>query len=728
MLDLPVEDYFWREMTVEEKYEQMLDAAVALLQRFSLEKRTVLVMEDLHWIDSGTKGFIEKLLDGIAGVPVLVLMNFRPEFEHGWGGRSVFSQINLDPLGDEDAGDLASALLGADESVAALKVALVERTKGLPFFLEETVRTLFESGLLQGKTGAYRLAGSTTEKAVATIPPNVQSVLAARIDRLPAEEKHLLQSASVIGKDFSLALLASANDQEEADLQAALAHLQATEFIYEVRKLPNSVFTFKQALTQDVAYNSLLKNERRPLHAAVAASLKENFPERCADNPEMLAHHLTEGGNAPEAVEAWLEAGNKASRRAANREALQHYNKGLEVLEDLPESPERNTNEIAIRVALGVPMGYLEGAETQAFEDNYLRARELCEATGEKRDLFPVLWGLFMSAMMQAKIDRMCQLADNILDVAEDGDDESLLLEAHHCQWAARFLVGDLAQAAAHCRIGQKLYRRDEHHVLTFIYGGHDPLGCAYNISAQALSLSGFPDQALAECDRSVALARELDHPGTLAEALYCAMLIGTILHDVSWIEGRAEALEAFAEGSAVSYYHLMTKGAKGWTIYQKGQRHEGLALMRETVPMWLESGVTWTAPFVTLLAEALVQEEFVSEALDVITKAMGMADRDGVRWYEAELHRVKGVILRHDAGGDAEAAETSIHRALELAREQGAKLLELRAAISLAALWQTQNRSAEARALLEPAYGWFTEGRDSRDLRQAKRLLESLA
>jgi predicted ATPase len=271
IFDLPVEDFFWRELSAEEKHERILDAAVALLQRLSDRKKLVLVIEDLHWIDERSKTFIDRLLNGISAVPILALFNFRPEFAHDWAGRSLFTQISIEPLEDEDASELAEVLLGGDTSVAVLKASLIARTRGMPFFLEESVRSLSETGFLEGEAGAFRLVKGSVDVAVAAIPPSVQSVLAARIDRLSPQGKRLLQFAAVIGKDFSKQLLSVGVDMDDdAMLQRGLEELQAAEFIHELRKFPQPEYTFKHALTQDVAYASLLKNERRESHRLIA--------------------------------------------------------------------------------------------------------------------------------------------------------------------------------------------------------------------------------------------------------------------------------------------------------------------------------------------------------------------------------------------------------------------------------------------------------------------------
>ncbi|MEJ2122014.1 MAG: AAA family ATPase, partial [Alphaproteobacteria bacterium] len=497
VFDLPVEDFFWRELSAEERQERILDAAVALLQQLSNRKKLVLVIEDLHWIDEHSKAFIGRLLDGIAALPILALFNFRPEFAHDWAGRSLFTQISIEPLEDEDASELAEVLLGSDTSVAVLKASLIARTRGMPFFLEECVRSLLETGFLEGEVGDFRLVKGSVDAAVAAIPPTVKSVLAARIDRLSPEGKQLLQSAAVIGKNFSRQLLsASVEMEDDAVLQRGLEELQAAEFIHEIRKLPEPDYTFKHALTQDVAYASLLKNERRESHRLIAQALKRVFAARCEDSPEVLAHHLTEAGETAEAIERWRQAGEKAVRRAANREACDHFMRGLALLPDLEEGPARQEKEVALRIGYGVPLLSTVGAMAEETMENYTRAVELCQALGDNRGLFAAYFGQWIVSHLRTDLPGMNQTAIQMVRIAEASDDENLTLEAHHCRWAGHFLEGDFAGALEHARLGIALYRPETHHALTYEYAGHDPGCCGLNLSSLCYWLVGEEKKA----------------------------------------------------------------------------------------------------------------------------------------------------------------------------------------------------------------------------------------
>jgi class 3 adenylate cyclase/predicted ATPase len=718
VFDLPVEDFFWRELSAEEKHERILDAAVALLQRLS---------------DRKNKAFIGRLLDGIAAVPIFALFNFRPEFSHDWAGRSLFTQISIQPLEDEDASELAQVLLGSDTSVAVLKSSLIARTRGMPFFLEESVHSLLETGFLEGEVGALRLVKGSVDDAVAAVPPTVQSVLAARIDRLSPEAKRLLQSAAVIGKDFSKQLLsASVKTDDDDKLQRGLEELQAAEFIHEIRKLPEPEYTFKHALTQDVAYASLLKNERRESHCLIAEALKRDFPARCEDSPEVLAHHLTEAGETAEAIDRWLEAGEKAVRRVAHSEACAHFERGLALLHGLDDDPARLAKEAALRIGYGVPQMNTLGAIAKETMENYERAAEVCGAIGDNKRLFAAYFGQWIVSHLRDDLRGMDQAAVHLVRIAESSDDEGMTLEAHHSRWAGRFLAGDFIGALEHADLGLAIYRPEAHHVLTYEYAGHDPGGCGHNLSSVSYWLLGDTRKAEKHARESLALALELGHRTTLLESFFMGLVLSTMTRDVLRIEAAAtgEAYPSLEEMSqdALDLYLEGTIGIRGWVAFHLGDKTQGLETLRDNIGPWLEGTTAWTMTFLTLGAEALGEAGAAGEALEVMDKLLAKMESHGMCWYEAEAHRVRAeTLLRLDADNLDEAV-IALERSLAISRRQQAKALELRAATSLARLCADQGRETDAKDLLVPILGAFQPGTESLDLKAAERLLEGLA
>ena len=382
LLDVPVDDSQWHDLDPPQRRQQTLEAVKRLLLRESQMQPLLLLFEDLHWIDAGTQAFLDSLLESLPTAPVLLLVNYRPEYQHSWGSKTYYTQLRLDPLPPESAEELLQALVGDDPSVQSLKRLLIARTEGNPFFLEENVRTLVETRALVGERGAYRLV---QDLHTLQMPPTVQAVLAARIDRLPPDEKRLLQTAAVLGKDVPFALLHAIAEVPEDALRLGLAHLQAAEFLYETSLFPELEYTFKHALTHEVAYGGILHERRRALHARIVEAMEQRYAERLAEQVEQLAHHALRGEVWEKVLLYCRQAGTKALARSANREAVAYFEQALGALTHLPDSRERREQAIDLRFDLRpalVPVGEMG----QLFA--YMREAELlAEALGDQRRL-----------------------------------------------------------------------------------------------------------------------------------------------------------------------------------------------------------------------------------------------------------------------------------------------------------------------------------------------------
>ena len=428
LLDMPVEDPQWQALDPPQRRQRMLDAVKRLLLRESQVQPLLVIVENLHWIDTETQAFLDSLIESLPTARILLLVNYRPEYQHSWGNKTYYTQLRLDPLPPARAEELLQALLGDDASLQPLKQRLIERTEGNPFFLEESVWTLAETKALVGERGAYRLAQALPSIQV---PATVQAVLAARIDRLPPEDKRLLQAAAVIGRDVPFPLLQAIAEGPEEALRRSLAHLQAAEFLYELHLFPEHVYTFKHALTQEVAYQSLLQRTRQQYHQQIAQVLDERFPDTIATQPELLAHHYTEAGLSAQAVPYWQRAGQRAIERSANVEAISHLTKGLEVLKTLPETPERNQQELTLQLALGAPLLMIKGHAAPEVEHAYTRAQELCQQVGDSPQLFSALVGLWRFYLNRARLQTARELAEQCFALAQRVQDPALLQEAH---------------------------------------------------------------------------------------------------------------------------------------------------------------------------------------------------------------------------------------------------------------------------------------------------------
>lgn len=726
LLDIAVEDQPWLSLNASQRRQRTLDAVKRLLLRESQLQPLVLVFEDLHWIDSETQALLDSLVESLPTARVLLLVNYRPEYKHGWGSKTYYTQLRIDPLPPESAEELLQGLLGDDASLQPLKRLLIQRTEGNPFFLEESVRTLVETKALLGERASYRLARPIENIEV---PATVQAVLAARIDRLPPDEKRALQSAAIIGKDVPFPLLQAIEDQPAEELRATLARLQSAEFLYETALFPDPEYTFKHALTHEVAYGSVLQERRRTMHARLLQAIEQHYADRLTEQLEALAHHALRGELWERAVQYLHRAGRKASARSANREAEVYFRQALDTLGRLPESPENLEKAIDTLIDLGPALMAMRGQGVPEVEETYIKARELCERLGETPKLFPVLWGLSRVYNFRGELQIARDLGEQLLAMARRMQDPSLSLEAHHTLWAILFSLGELAAAQRHAEEGIARYNRQQHGQLAFLYGGHDPGVCARTHATRQLWLMGYPDQARQRSQEALALGRELSHPYSLAQAFFWAAWVGDQRGET---EAAAEPAEAFLSiGREHGFPRFVAQGNsfRGWLLVEQGQVEKGLEQMRRSAAGGLAG---WSGRdrsyFATLMAEALGRAGQVADGLAALTEELSRIGKTGERFYEAELCRVKGELRLRQEAPDEELAAICFHTALEVARRQQAKSLELRAAMSLARLWQKRGKREQAHKLLQEVYGWFTEGFDTADLQRAKALLEELA
>jgi predicted ATPase len=727
LLDVIVEDDRWQRLDPPQRRQRTLDAVRRLLLRESQVQPLVLVFEDLHWIDSETQAVLDSLVESLPTARMLLLVNYRPEYQHSWGSKTYYSQLRIDPLPPESAGELLQALLGDDTSLLPLKPLLIERTEGNPFFLEESVRTLIETNFLAGERGNYRLA---TPIQNTQVPATVQAVLAARIDRLPPEEKRLLQSAAVVGKDVPFVLLQAIAEQSEHDLRRGLTRLQSAEFLYETSLFPEIEYTFKHALTHEVAYGSVLQERRRALHARIVEAIEKLYSDRLAEQVELLAHHASRGELWGKAVDYFHQAGKKAAGHSATREAIAYFRQALEAVEHLPEGPPTLEKAINIRVDLGPALISTKGFPATEVEENYTRARVLCEQIGATPQLFPVLWGLARMHDTRGELRVGRGLGEQLLTLAQKVQDPALLLEAHHELWANLSALGELRAARTHTEQGLALYDPQQHKHHAFLYGGHDPGVCSGYHGAEVLWLLGYPDLALRRSRESLALARELSHPSTMANVLFFAAWFHQHRREWPIVQARVEEGMALATEHGFSRWLAQAIFLKGRLLVEQGQNETGIGQMAEALTHE-RAGIglaRWNALFAALLAEAYGKSGQTNEGLEIVNEELANARVTECCCYQAELHRIKGELLLTENAADEQQAEACFQSALSVSRSQSAKSLELRAAMSLSRLWQRQGKKEEAKNLLAEVYGWFTEGFDTTDLKQAKLLLEELA
>jgi class 3 adenylate cyclase/predicted ATPase len=710
-----------------QRRQRTLEALKRVLLRASQVQPLILVFEDLHWLDAETQAVLTSLVESVPTARILVLVTYRPDYQHPWGSKTYYRQLRLDPLAPASATALLQALVGHDASVTPLLPVLIARTEGNPLFLEESVRTLVETQVLMGARGAYRLAQPLPHLPV---PATVLAVLAARIDRLHPDEKQVLQAAAVLGTDVPVAVLQATVEIPWATVQRCLAHLQAAEFLYEMTSFPEVAYTFKHALTQEVAYHAILRERQQRLHARAAQAIEALAAERLPEHYQALAHHYCRSGNLPRAVDYLHRAGHQAVERSAYAEAVSALRTALDLLTTLPESRERHQQEISVQMTLGTALRPTNDDDGAEMERLYTRAHALCEQIGDPSQLFRVLWGLWGVYNRRGDYQTMQAMGEQLFGLAQRLHDPDLVLEAHHALWTSSFSRGELVAARAHQDQGRRLYDPQRHHIYAVLYSGHDPGVCCHYRAAPVLWLLGYPTQAVASSQAAVALAQQLAHPYSLTQALYWAAVLHHLRREAPLTQERAEAAmtlgtdQGFAGPSVAQARPL-----RGWALAACGHAQEGLSQLQQALGVSGGRGtIRDRAYHLSLLVEVLAQLGQTAMGREALTEALTTLPTTGACWWEAELHRLRGTLLLQRAVAQPEEAATCFQQALTVARRQQARSLELRAALSLSRLWQQQGKRTQAYALLAPLYGWFTEGFGTADLQDARVLLEELA
>ncbi|MGH7823115.1 MAG: AAA family ATPase [Candidatus Binatia bacterium] len=714
------------QMEPEARLRQLLAIVKRVSQARSRREPAVVLLEDLHWFDGGSEAVLEALVEAAAGMRTLLVVNFRPEYHAAWMQRSYYQQLALSPLGPEAIEQLLRDLLGTDPSVSSLRERIHERTGGNPFFIEETVQALAETGNLEGAKGAYRMTRPASEIA---LPATVQAVLAARIDRLGEREKQVLQTAAVIGRGFSQPVLRHVTGLPEIELATSLGKLIHAELIYEQALYPDAEYIFKHALTQEVAYNSLLNERRQTLHERTAGAIEALLAGVLEEHLSELAHHYAHSPNIDKAIEYSHRAGERAVKLSANAEAIGHLTTALRLLETLPHNLARDERELTLQIALGPPLMATKGYGVVEVETAYARARELCKRARETPRLFAALWGLWGFHYIRGNHRLAQELAEQLLALAETAREPALLIEAHLSLGGTLVLLGDFGTARDHLRNGIELYDARAHRSLAFVYA-MDPGVHLKCFLAWALWMLGYPDRALATSGEAVAMAHDLGHPHSVATALNFAASLHQLRREPPLGERFADGAIALSGERGFPFWEAWGSVWRGHALTEQGQEADGIAQIRRGLAAIQDGGAEAVLPWgFALLAEACGRAGRIDEALGLMAEALAVATKNGEQMYEAEIRRLKGELLLASASAnDHVEAESSFRRAIDVSRLQQAKSWELRATTSLARLLRRQGKEKDARRILADVYGWFTEGFDTADLKEAKALLEELA
>jgi predicted ATPase len=578
---------------------------------------------------------------------------------------------------------------------------VVTKTDRVPLFVEELTKMVLESGLLQEQAERYELTGPLPPLA---IPTTLHDSLMARLDRLAAV-KGLAQLGATLGREFSYELLQAVSPWDEDTVHRGLLQLVAAEFLYQQGLPPHATYRFKHALIQDAAYQSLLRSMRQQYHQRIAQVLEARFPEVCETQPELVAQHYMVAGCTEQAVVYWQRASQQASDRSAHLEAISPCTTGIELLTTLPETPERTQQALTLHIALGTSLLMTKGQAAPEVEHAYTLARALCQQVDETPELVPVLFGLWRYYLTRPQFHTARELGETLLRLAQRAHDPALTVIAHYALGVTWFWQGALPAARQHVEEAIARYTPDQRRAPVFRMGLDPGVSCR-TYAAVTLWLLGYPAQALAHLHEALTLAHVLSHPYSLAWARCVAAFIYQFRGDVPAVYEHAEAAVALATAQGFPLWAAQGTSLRGWALAMQGQGAEGIAQVHQGIAAYRATGAALTAPYLcTVLADVSAHLDHPEDGLQALAEAHTLVEQQEERWWEAEVARLRGVLLLRQPGTPQAEAETWLQRALDTARRQEAKSLELRAAMSLARLWQHEGKHAEAYELLTPVY-----------------------
>ncbi|HEX8698190.1 MAG TPA: TOMM system kinase/cyclase fusion protein [Myxococcaceae bacterium] len=712
------------ELSPQKQRELTCNAILALLFEMSEKQPVALVIEDLHWADPSTLELLGQLTKEVGSARLLALFTTRPESAPAWS-QAVGLQLQLGRLGRQEIEQLATRVTMGRLLPKDVLEEIVRRTDGVPLFVEELVRMMLETGALVEQAGQYVFVRPLAELS---IPTTLRDSLVARLDHL-GQTKETAQIAAAIGREFNLELLQAVSPLEASAVQRNLEKLVAADLVHRKRRLKSEAYLFKHALVRDAAYESMLKRSRREVHVRIAKALEEKLPESTPELLAILAHHYTEAGIPQSAVSYWLRAGQHDLASSANLEAIDHLNRGRALLDQLADAAERDRRELDLLTTLAPALMASRAYAASEVERAYLRARELCPAAGQTPAMFLALWGLFTFYLVSGQLDKAFSLGEQMLQLGESRADETLTLGAHTALGTVLFYKAEYAVARQHLDKAVALDPKERDRSLAAMTG-QDVGIVARMYSALVECFTGFPERAVRRSEEAISLARGLGHAFSLAFALYFQVFVRQFVGERKETRAWVDELLALCEKQGFTWWLLCGRIQLGWALIEEpGRAEEALSLMRTNREVLAANGaVNGHSQFLSFEAQCLLLAGRGEEALRALTMAASIMQQAQETHCEPELHRLEGEA-KLAAGMDANGAEAerSFRQALEVARRQGSRLMELRAATSLARLLQHQGRGAEARSLLTELYGDFTEGFQMPYLREARAMLSAL-
>jgi predicted ATPase len=686
------------------------------------ERNPVLaVWEDIHWADPTTLELLEMMIEQCPTAPVLNALTFRPEFVPTWSSRSHIVPLTLNRLERPEIEVMIGQLTGGKRLPTEVVDHIVDRGDGVPLYVGELTQAILASSSLTETDESYELTGSFNDLS---IPATLQDSLMARLDKVPTV-REVAQLAAVIGREFPYDMLNAVSAIEETALRDGLGHLVEAELLYQRGRPPRAKYMFKHALIQDAAYQSLLKRTRQQYHAQVAAVLSNEFAESVDTHPEVLAHHYSEAGNTGMAIDNWIKAGQLALQRSANHEAIGHLNKGLALL---PEGDEKASEELAMQRLLGTALMATKGYGATETAEAYDRARQLC-AIVQDDTIYPVLFGVWVSAATRGKHATAMEMAHEMQNLVARTDDAHVKLSANLMSAVSHMHVGNLLDARDYFDATIKISETvsaEESSANTLLYGLDITAG-GYVYGAWCTWLLGYPEAAMKGSQLALASIEISQHSYTRCRALYWCAVVKQFCGDWQGVSALAELAVDTAREHGLSMVVAVARimyGAAQAALHGGGDQGPEIT---EALAAYAATGARFQAPYHhTLLAELHLRNGDIDAGMEIVNQAQHMVEETGEEYFSAEILRIRGELLLASDSRQADA-EGCFKQALETARAQDAKSLELRAAGSLARLWSQQGKNGEAHDLLAPVYGWFTEGFDTADLQAAKKLLDEL-
>jgi class 3 adenylate cyclase/tetratricopeptide (TPR) repeat protein len=666
LLDMPLPKEHLPALAPEELRRRQLAALTNWVMAGAKQQPVVLAFEDLQWADPTTLDVLHGIAEQGALAPLFVVATARPEFRSPWSMRSHHGTISLAPLDRAQVRDMVAELSARYALPQNVVEDVVARTTGVPLFVEEVTRLLLERGEQGG---------------VQAIPPTLQQLLMARLDRL-GSAREVAHVGSVIGRRFSYGLLRQAAGMEDMHLQAALAKLADADIVLVQGLAPDSAYHFKHALIQEAAYENLLKSRRQILHRRVAEVLRDQSVDTGAAEPEVLAHHLTQAGMTATAIEWWGKAGDRAVTRSALAEAIAHFTTGLKLAEGLPTSEDRLPRQLEFLLKLGPMLMVTKGMQSPEVEDTYRRAAEIGAATGDGASTFKAKWGLWLNANIRRKTSLARERASELVELAQQSNDDDLLLEAYHCRWSTAFFRGEVPATLADSRLGVNAYDMARHRHLTHIYAGHDPGVCAHAVAGVSLVLADELDEGSNSVASAVALAEALEHPNSLAHAFWELALFNQLIKNRERVAAASRRVAALAEKYGLAPYRTTGLLLLTWA---EAVSEASLANAAQTFDTEIDNAIARaTVPqyFLGLGGEVALNAGRPADGLAYADRALAAIDEPGVGFYLPEIYRLRGECLlavdRNNKGEARHAFET----AQAIARQQGATLFE-RAALA---------------------------------------------